>query len=201
MSRVPGPKEPVIPGHAFGGWFLLIALWGLAAVTLALWAAAGLAALLTGGTVAPLGTGFVADVLHGRTADAWPGTPTWAVAGIAAALAVAAAAVALPVCRAVLRRLPAAGDPVAALARNPRLAEFQALPTARRAIRRPASRSLARRHCDRRRRSGAPSPAGVGAVVARPGIGKTSLLKRFRATADVPVGWGSSPDHETAPAL
>ncbi|MEN3541378.1 hypothetical protein AAH991_40185, partial [Microbispora sp. ZYX-F-249] len=104
--------------------------WGLTAVTVVVWAAAGLAALLAGGTVAPLGTGFIADVVHGRTADAWPGRPTWAVAGIAAVLAVAAVAVTLPVCRAVLRRLPAAGDPVTALARNPRLAAFRAMPTA-----------------------------------------------------------------------
>ncbi|MEU6410923.1 BTAD domain-containing putative transcriptional regulator [Microbispora sp. NPDC046933] len=38
-------------------------------------------------------------------------------------------------------------------------------------------------------------------VDGEPGVGKTSLLRRFRATAGVPVGWGSSPDHETAPAL
>ncbi|GAB3884958.1 hypothetical protein GCM10027612_19500 [Microbispora bryophytorum subsp. camponoti] len=38
-------------------------------------------------------------------------------------------------------------------------------------------------------------------VDGEPGVGKTRLLRRFRATAGVPVGWGSSPDHETAPAL
>ncbi|MEU7889822.1 TraM recognition domain-containing protein [Microbispora bryophytorum] len=139
MSRVPGPKAPVIPGHAFGGWFLLATLWGIAAAAVVVWVAAGLAALLTGGTVAPLGTGFIANVVHGRTADAWPGTPTWTVVGIAAVLAVVVAAAALSVCRSVLRRLPAAGDPVAALARNPRLAAFRALPTARKAIRLRAS--------------------------------------------------------------
>ncbi|ETK33134.1 BTAD domain-containing putative transcriptional regulator [Microbispora sp. ATCC PTA-5024] len=48
----------------------------------------------------------------------------------------------------------------------------------------------------------ASSAAGqVVLVDGEPGVGKTSLLRRFRATADVPVGWGSSPDHETAPAL
>ncbi|WP_405395341.1 BTAD domain-containing putative transcriptional regulator [Microbispora hainanensis] len=38
-------------------------------------------------------------------------------------------------------------------------------------------------------------------VDGEPGVGKTSLLRRFRATAGVPVGWGASPGHETAPAL
>ncbi|MEU8058084.1 BTAD domain-containing putative transcriptional regulator [Microbispora bryophytorum] len=38
-------------------------------------------------------------------------------------------------------------------------------------------------------------------VDGEPGVGKTRLLRRFRATVGVPVGWGSSPDHETAPAL
>ncbi|MBP2707801.1 AAA family ATPase [Microbispora sp. RL4-1S] len=48
----------------------------------------------------------------------------------------------------------------------------------------------------------ASSAAGqVVLVDGEPGVGKTSLLKRFRANAGVPVGWGSSPDHETAPVL
>jgi len=45
----------------------------------------------------------------------------------------------------------------------------------------------------------AKASSAVGQVVlvdGEPGVGKTSLLRRFRATADVPVGWGSSPDHE-----
>ncbi|WP_214416897.1 BTAD domain-containing putative transcriptional regulator [Sphaerisporangium fuscum] len=48
----------------------------------------------------------------------------------------------------------------------------------------------------------ASSAAGqVVLVDGEPGVGKTSLLRRFRSTAQVPVGWGASPDHETAPAL
>ncbi|KAA9381899.1 AAA family ATPase [Microbispora cellulosiformans] len=53
--------------------------------------------------------------------------------------------------------------------------------------------------------AGAAKAASAGRQIVlldgEPGVGKTSLLRRFRATAGVPVGWGSSPDHETAPAL
>lgn len=53
--------------------------------------------------------------------------------------------------------------------------------------------------------AGAAEAASAGRRIVlldgEPGVGKTSLLRRFRATAGVPVGWGSSPDHETAPAL
>ncbi|MCT9931672.1 hypothetical protein N5079_15770 [Planotetraspora sp. A-T 1434] len=74
MRRVLGPSAPVIPGPAFGAWFLLGVLWSLAGLAVIVWVAARLAALVTGGAVASLWTGFVADVLHGRTARAWPGT-------------------------------------------------------------------------------------------------------------------------------
>ncbi|RCG25877.1 SARP family transcriptional regulator [Sphaerisporangium album] len=48
----------------------------------------------------------------------------------------------------------------------------------------------------------AASAAGqVVLVDGEPGVGKTSLLRRFRSAAGVPVAWGASPDHETAPAL
>lgn len=50
----------------------------------------------------------------------------------------------------------------------------------------------------------AAAAAGAGQIIlvdGEPGIGKTSLLRRFRSTLQVPVGWGASPDHETAPAL
>lgn len=49
-----------------------------------------------------------------------------------------------------------------------------------------------------------PSAATRGRVVTvsgEPGIGKTSLLRRFARLAGVPVLWGSSPEHVAAPAL
>ncbi|MEK8108306.1 BTAD domain-containing putative transcriptional regulator [Micromonospora sp. M12] len=45
--------------------------------------------------------------------------------------------------------------------------------------------------------------AGRGQVVTvsgEPGIGKTSLLRRFAALAEVPVLWGTCPEHVVAPA-
>ncbi|UWE07767.1 AfsR/SARP family transcriptional regulator [Actinacidiphila bryophytorum] len=46
--------------------------------------------------------------------------------------------------------------------------------------------------------------AGHGQVVTvsgEPGIGKTALLRRFAASAGVPVLWGASPEHVAAPPL
>jgi DNA-binding SARP family transcriptional activator len=41
----------------------------------------------------------------------------------------------------------------------------------------------------------------VVAVSGEPGIGKTSLLRRFAKVAGVPVLWGTCPEHVTAPPL
>jgi DNA-binding SARP family transcriptional activator len=41
----------------------------------------------------------------------------------------------------------------------------------------------------------------VVTVSGEPGIGKTSLLRRFAALADVPVIWGTCPEHVAAPPL
>ncbi|GAB1516224.1 BTAD domain-containing putative transcriptional regulator [Actinophytocola sp. KF-1] len=50
----------------------------------------------------------------------------------------------------------------------------------------------------------AAAAGGRGQVVAvsgEPGIGKTSLLRRFASTAPVPVVWGTCPEHVAAPPL
>jgi hypothetical protein len=51
---------------------VLAACWGLVALNGIAWAAARIAARLSGGTAEPFGIKFAADVLHGRTSTAWP---------------------------------------------------------------------------------------------------------------------------------
>ena len=64
------------PGGTAGCWAILAACWGLVALNGLVWAAARIAAGLSGGAAEPFGIKFAADVLHGRTATAWPHTPT-----------------------------------------------------------------------------------------------------------------------------
>jgi len=98
MSRALGPRPSLAPGGTAAGWAVLATCWGLAALAGLIWAAARIAAALTGGTVAPFGLVFITDLSHGQTARAWPHTSSAAVAvccvvllGLVAALAVAAA--------------------------------------------------------------------------------------------------------------
>src|SRR6266487_2824131 len=68
-------------------WCILGLCWSLVAVTGAVWAAAHAAAALAGGHVPAFSQQWVADLAAGRTARTWPGTPTWLVIAIAAAIA------------------------------------------------------------------------------------------------------------------
>ena len=79
MSRALGPNASAAPGGAAAGWAVLIACWAVVALSGLIWAAAAMAALVMGGTTEPLGTKFAGDLLHGRTQQAWPHTPTIAV--------------------------------------------------------------------------------------------------------------------------
>jgi len=135
MSRALGPRPSVAPGGSAAGWIVLIGCWGLAALGALIWVAARLASALTTGTCEPFGTRFLADIAHSRTSRAWPHTPTTAVLAIAVVLlALACLAVAVPG-RAIARHRGAPGDPVAALARNPRIRELTRRPAARAATR------------------------------------------------------------------
>jgi type IV secretory pathway TraG/TraD family ATPase VirD4 len=131
MSRALGPRPSLAPGGTAAGWAVLAACWGLAALAALIWAGARIAAALTGGTVAPFGLGFVTDLAHGRTASAWPHTPSAAVAVAVVVLLALAAVLAGAAAGLVGHQRNAPGDPVAALARNPRMRGLTRLPAAR----------------------------------------------------------------------
>ena len=118
MSRALGPRPPLAAGNAALAWLLLAAAWGLAGLAWLAWAAARLAATLAGHRVPPFSIRWVTAVLHGRTGQAWPGTPTALVAVTGAVLAVALAAAAVTAWRIIARHVTRPGDPVAALSRD-----------------------------------------------------------------------------------
>ena len=134
MSRALGPRPSAAPGGTAAGWAVLICCWSLVALTGVIWGAARLDAWVLGRGTEPFGTRFASDVLHGRTAQAWPHTPTAAVAVTAVLLAGCAAVLAMAAVRVTGRLRPAAGDPVAALARNPRMRALTRGPVARGAV-------------------------------------------------------------------
>jgi type IV secretory pathway TraG/TraD family ATPase VirD4 len=110
---------------------VLIGCWSLVAVCGLIWAAARLAAVVTGGTTESFGIKFASDVLNGRTAQAWPHTPTAVVAAAAVVLISCATALAVGAAWLIARWQSVPGDPVAALARNPRIRALTRLAAAR----------------------------------------------------------------------
>jgi hypothetical protein len=119
VTRAIGPRPPVASGNAALAWALIAVCWGLAALTWLAWAAARLAALASGrGHVPPFGTRWASALVHGRTAQAWPGVPTPLVAVTGAAFTAVLVVGAVTAWRAVSRRMTRPGDPVAALSRD-----------------------------------------------------------------------------------
>lgn len=118
MSRVAGPRVPIMAGNGAGVWVVLLIGWGLAAVSWLAWLAARIAAALVGGRVPRFSERWVISVARGRTVQAWPGTPTPLVSVICVGLAVAAMTVATMMSRIIGARIPRPGDPVAALNRD-----------------------------------------------------------------------------------
>jgi type IV secretory pathway TraG/TraD family ATPase VirD4 len=164
VSRALGPRPGLAQGVSGGAWLVLAGCWGPIAAAGLIWAAAWLAARVTGGTVSSFGIKFAADLLHGRTQRAWPHTPTLAVAIATLLLAACAAVLAAGVLRVIGRVRPAAGDPVAALAGDPRL---------RGLTRRPVTAAAARLRpslhgADRRRIAAADAGLALGRLL-RPG--------------------------------
>ena len=92
VSRALGPGPSAGSGGAAAGWAVLITCWSAVAVSGLIWAAAAIAGAITGGRTEPLGMKFTRDLLHGRSQDAWPHTPTAAVVITAVLMAAAVAA-------------------------------------------------------------------------------------------------------------
>jgi hypothetical protein len=131
MSRALGPRPSIAPGGSAAGWAVLICCWALVALFSLIWAAARLASVLTGGRVFSFGIEFVFNILNGATGRDWPHTPTVAVIIIAVVLIAGAAALAAGTGLLITRFRRAPGDPVGALARNPRIQALTRLPAAR----------------------------------------------------------------------
>jgi type IV secretory pathway TraG/TraD family ATPase VirD4 len=155
VSRAIGPHPSAAPGGTAFGWAVLIACWSLVGLCGLVWAAATVAAAITGGRTEPFGVKFSVDLLHGRTTQAWPQTATTAVVITTAGFAASAAALAIGAVRLVNRLRPAAGDPVAALARNPRIRALTRAHVTR------AARGLRRSLADADPRAMDPAQAGL----------------------------------------
>jgi hypothetical protein len=135
MRQPAGPRVPIMSGNGAGIWIVVLSGWGAVAATWVAWLAARIAAELAGGHVPSFGERWVYVLLRGRTAQAWPGTPTVLVIGAGLVLACAAVAVVVVAWRFISRRIPRPEDPVAALARNPQIHELASAAAARNAIR------------------------------------------------------------------
>jgi type IV secretory pathway TraG/TraD family ATPase VirD4 len=134
VTRALGPRASAAPGGTAAGWAILGGCWSLIALAGLTWAAARLAAVVAGGTTESFGMKFADDLLHGRTTRAWPHTPSVAVAVAGLLLTGAAAGLVAAAVWLSGRFRPAAGDPVAALARNPRMRALTRRPVARAAV-------------------------------------------------------------------
>ena len=119
MTRAPGPRAPFAAGNAAAMWWALAAGWGLAALTWLIWAAARVAATLSGGRVSSFGGHWIGTLVGGHAGRAWPGTPTPLVACLAVTFIAGVTGSGTLAWRAISRRLPHPHDPVAALRRNP----------------------------------------------------------------------------------
>jgi hypothetical protein len=157
VSRALGPRPPFAAGNAALAWMLLAAGWGLAGLAWLAWAAARLAAAIDGGRVPPFSVRWLTAALHGRTAQAWPGTPTPLVAVTGAVLAAALTAAGLAVWRLAARHITRPGDPVAALSRDRSIRQLARDPAAGTAVRLRPSLAGAR--------PGSLAPADIGLLL------------------------------------
>lgn len=134
MTRALGPRASIWASNAAGGWMVLIACWLPIGCLWLLWAAARLAAALTGGHVMPFGVDFALALARHQTSHMWPGTPTALVLVIVVLFLVAVAASTWVVWLRVSARLVPPGDPVAALAERADVTGLSPDQTASRAV-------------------------------------------------------------------
>ncbi|MFD0690945.1 type IV secretory system conjugative DNA transfer family protein [Actinomadura fibrosa] len=113
---------------------MLIACWTPIFGLWLVWAAARIAAALSGGDVMHFGTDFAIALANRQTQQSWPATPTPLVLLVVAVQSTGLAALAGLVWRCVAGRLPQPGDPLAALADNPNLLALQPASAAKKAI-------------------------------------------------------------------
>jgi hypothetical protein len=177
VSRALGPRPPFAAGNAALAWTLIAAFWGVIGLAWLAWAAARLAAAVAGGRVPPFGIRWASALVHGRTAQAWPGTPTPLVAITGALLAAALAAVAVTASRIIARRIPPPGDPVAALSRDRSIRQLTRAQAAGTGIRLRPSLAGAR--------PASLAPADIGLLLGRlkqPGGGGPDLFTSWEDT-------------------
>lgn len=117
MSRTLGPNRGPLQNNQ-APWLILGGLWGLVAIFGSLWAAAWLAARLTGGEVSAFGGAWVGALLRGDTEQTWPGTPTPVVIAVAVVVLLVVTVVVSLIARVILKRRGAPDDPVAAINRD-----------------------------------------------------------------------------------
>ena len=169
MSRALGPRPPTFSGGVTGAWVALAGIWSLIGGFGLAWAAARLASGMAGGHVEGFGSGFVIDLLHGRTDKTWPGTPTPLVITFLAVLAAASITTAGTAWWMIARRIPEPGDPVAALSDNPELKDLTAQGVAVEAVKLRASLA----GCDPRRLDPADIGLALGDLMHQLGTGPT----------------------------
>lgn len=118
MGRPLGPRTPFTCGGAGKVWLVLGVVWGGAGLGWAAWGTARTAAALhrTPGPFPRFGRAWLADLITGRTAAAWPGTPTGLVLALYTGAGLLTAAAAGWAWKATAHRRRPATDPVTALA-------------------------------------------------------------------------------------
>jgi hypothetical protein len=157
VTRAAGPRAPFAAGNSTGVWAVLGLAWTLAALAALAWVSARIAAALAGGHIPALGTRWIDNLAHLRTAQTWPGTSTDLVVATTVMLSSAATAAVVTTWRMIAARIPQPGDPVAALADNPGIRPLTHGPSARTAARlRPSLSGLGLRKI---------SPADIGLLL------------------------------------